>query len=250
MRLDGGPLRDLADLVDALKAGAFSEGLVCKPVLGTRGTGIKVFSEVDVVRRTLVSALDQTEMTIAHALGSLVSSGSRASFVPEERIASHPFCEEINPFTASTIRVITLRDTSGGVHIPFAGVRLGRRGSMVDNVSQGGLFVEIKTGTGKLGEGRQHPYRIRSSHQAHPDTGRVFQDRLFPRWREVIDLCTRAAIATPGLHTVGWDVLLGPAGPVLLEGNHDWAVQVTQLFGRGYLTADTRALLREHNVIA
>jgi hypothetical protein len=31
-------------------------------------------------------------------------------------------------------------------------------------------------------------------------------------------------LLTPGLPLVGWDLVAGPDGPILLEGNADWAV--------------------------
>ena len=58
-------------------------------------------------------------------------------------------------------------------------------------------------------------------------------------------MCSRAAIATPGLNTVGWDVALTPEGPVLIEGNPDWDLPMVQVHTRGLLQPDVRKQLAE-----
>jgi hypothetical protein len=63
-------------------------------------------------------------------------------------------------------------------------------------------------------------------------------------WDHVLKLCTTAAEATPGLRSIGWDVVLAPDGPVLIEGNRDWGILMSQAAGGGFLQTPVTAELR------
>ena len=46
---------------------------------------------------------------------------------------------------------------------------------------------------------------------------------------ELRDLVTTAARSCGKLRTVGWDVVLAPDGPILLEANQKWDADLTQM---------------------
>ncbi len=56
--------------------------------------------------------------------------------------------------------------------------------------------------------------------EVHPDTGVPVKDFCVPDFAAALDLVRRAAKALP-YPLVGWDVGFTPAGPVLIEGNHN-----------------------------
>jgi hypothetical protein len=65
----------------------------------------------------------------------------------------------------------------------------------------------------------------------HPDTGAAIAGRRLPLWDEVIALALRAHQSFADFPSVGWDVAISPAGPVLLEGNYNWCVVLAQQAG-------------------
>lgn len=52
-----------------------------------------------------------------------------------------------------------------------------------------------------------------------PWNGGILAGRPLPGFAEAAALATKAAEALPGLPVIGWDILLTPAGPVILEAN-------------------------------
>jgi hypothetical protein len=127
-------------------------------------------------------------------------------------------------------------------------VRLGRVGSQVENFSQGGLSVGIDSETGELGLGETKP-KFGATHRCgtHPDSKVQFAGRVVPMWRQIVDVCKQAAALSPGVKSIGWDVILTPAGPRIIEGNPDWALAV-QMHTQGYLTPYIRARLAQNGL--
>jgi len=56
-------------------------------------------------------------------------------------------------------------------------------------------------------------------HRTHPDTGVVIGDFQLPLIDEVKAFVDRVARVVPQVQYVGWDIVVGPEGPVLVEGN-------------------------------
>jgi hypothetical protein len=85
--------------------------------------------------------------------------------------------------------------------------------------------------------------------EVHPDTGTRFSGLQMPFWKEVLDLCTRAARVTPNLRSVGWDIALTPEGPVIVEGNPDWDLPMVQVHTNGLLQPDVRRQLAGFGIV-
>ena len=71
---------------------------------------------------------------------------------------------------------------------------------------------------------------------SHPLTGTLFKDFVIPGFDRVKTLVLEAAALIPGLRIVGWYVAIGEHGPVLIEGNADYAMRANDLSERGYRT--------------
>ena len=121
------------------------------------------------------------------------------------------------PGALSTIRVVTMLARGGDVVLLGATMRCGRRDSVVDNWSAGGIAVGVDDATGALAadgfdkRGRRYA--------EHPDTGVPFHGTVIPRWDEVRDLAVRTQAAFPFFRLFGVDVAVGAAGPVIIEIN-------------------------------
>jgi hypothetical protein len=56
-------------------------------------------------------------------------------------------------------------------------------------------------------------------HEKHPDSGFVIADFQLPMMDEVRAFIDQVARVVPQVQYVGWDVVVSPTGPVLVEGN-------------------------------
>ena len=132
-------------------------------------------------------------------------------------VESDPSIARLAPGALSTIRVVTMLTQDGRVVLLGATMRCGRRESVVDNWSAGGIAVGVDDATGELAaigfdkRGRRYA--------EHPDTGVPFQGVVIPRWAEVRDLAVRTQAAFPFFRLFGVDVAVGAAGPVIIEIN-------------------------------
>jgi hypothetical protein len=115
--------------------------------------------------------------------------------------------------------VLTCGEPDGPPAAIAAILRLGVGRHVVDNASQGGIFVGVDLGTGRL-----FPQALRffkhggDVHAAHPDTGFRFEGTEVPRFPEILAAAEGVAALVPH-DLIGWDVAVTEAGPVVIEGN-------------------------------
>jgi hypothetical protein len=145
--------------------------------------------------------------------------GRQRNVLIQPRIRQHPEIDAIYAGAINTVRIDTLL-TEAGCQSNAAMLRLGVGGSSIDNASAGGLAVGIDLETGALfpRAWSRASFGLREF-TAHPDTGTVFAGRKIPFWPEVRALTVRGAEAMRPLGSLGWDVVITPEGPVLLEVN-------------------------------
>ena len=120
----------------------------------------------------------------------------------------------------------------------------------VDNISSGGCQVGIWLNTGTLKKVGYSSYRSSGTkvYTKHPVTGVVFEDFKIPFFNEAKELIIRTASYMPGLRLVGWDIAIGESGPILIEGNSDYAMSGNDMSEGGYRTNATfRKILKELN---
>lgn len=140
--------------------------------------------------------------------------------VCEEILTQHPEQAEFNPSSLNCIRIITLIDSQGEPHVIYAVQKFGTKDVCVDNYGPGGIGcrVDVDTGVvmwpGVLGEGY-----MRQTYTVHPTSGKKLLGYQIPFFQEVKDMCLRAAMVTPAMRYVGWDVGITPEGPAIVEGN-------------------------------
>jgi hypothetical protein len=166
-------------------------------------------------------------------------------YLLQEKLCQHGFLNSIAPFTTNSIRVVTFVDRNSKAHVQAAMIRLGRRGHAVDNWAKGGLSVGLDIATGVFGRGVMKPKYGSTWVDAHPDSGVAFSGLQMPYWDEIVRTCLRAAEGTPNLRSVGWDVVLTPEGPVLIEGNPDWGIHSVQVHTDGLLRPEVRRQFEE-----
>jgi len=133
----------------------------------------------------------------------------------EERIVQHPDLEAIAPGTANTTRVTTFVKDDGAVEIINMAQKFGR-GQVSDQASFGGFYTALHEDGRAMGMGYSTAGEL---FETHPDTGFRIADYRLPMMEEVRALITDVALVIPEVRYVGWDVVVTPTGPVLVEGN-------------------------------
>ncbi len=212
-------------------------GIVVKPAGGIRGDDLCVFEAVDYdvgkARRRTGGLVD-----LAAELRKLPAIRRRScpGYVVQEMLVQHPLIAELYPHTINTVRLVTHMTKSGAVQTPFAVLRLGRAGSLTDSWDKGGVAVAVDPETGRLSSGIIKPKHGGGRVDAHPDTGVSFIDRTLPMWSDVLAICTRAAKVLPGVRSIGWDIVIGTQGPVILEANEEWSLIMVQAHTDGWLS--------------
>lgn len=135
-------------------------------------------------------------------------------------------CEEIRAFSGSsvnTLRVITIVDRYGEVHIARCELRMGRRDMDIDNFCRGGLVAQVDADTGvvfsmgKDGNGRDYIF--------HPDSGKQIVGFSIPDWDGYKRFACELASKYPEMRYVGWDIVKDSKGNFcVIEGNKDAGV--------------------------
>ncbi|NLS10058.1 hypothetical protein HGQ17_08610 [Nesterenkonia sp. MY13] len=161
----------------------------------------------------------------------------------EAAVAQHPEQAGLNPHSTNTIRLLTMPDVTDDWQ-PFiarASQRVGSvRSGHIDNWTKGGFSANVDLETGKLSAATQLP-EDDSLHwfSAHPDSGAQIEGHQVPFWEETRELILDAARRLSFFEYIGWDVIISPKGPVILEANINSGMNVLQ--AHGPLLADPRA---------
>ena len=136
-------------------------------------------------------------------------------FLGEELIVQNPFMAKFHPSSVNSCRIITIRfdDETIVIHPRF---RLGRGGSIVDNISAGGLFCNLDPETGRIVYATDYKSAV---YEKHPDTGEQLLGMTLPRWDECLAFVKELAQVVPDNRYTAWDVVLTRKGWVMIEGN-------------------------------
>ena len=138
----------------------------------------------------------------------------RDRVIIEEMIVQHKSLAEFCPDVINTIRVNTLLDKHGAVHILTTNGRFGRVGGIVDNFHGGGSAVVIDPLTGVIISDA-----INSAHERvdrHPDTGKIFCGFQYPCWKDVCVTVIEMAKRVPAMKLIGWDISINDKNQVVL----------------------------------
>ena len=152
------------------------------------------------------------------SLRSLFESLSSAPHIIEEEIDQIDTLAKLFPGSVNTLRVVTMIDREGIVHIPFANIRIGRGNNRVDNFSSGGISAAIDIENGiVMSKGYD---KFGNTYTLHPDTGVPIAGLVIPCWETVKRTVLEAAASVPQLRYVGWDVVVRKDGSIsFIEGN-------------------------------
>lgn len=143
----------------------------------------------------------------------------------EEKILQHDKMKSLHPESINTLRIVTLT-RNGKVNVISRLLRMGQQGSVVDNITSGGIYASINENgivdhpafCDKTGETFSH----------HPTTGTKIHGFEIPYFNEAMALVEEIATAETNMSYIGWDIAITPDGPVIVEGNNVPSYEIMQ----------------------
>ncbi len=139
---------------------------------------------------------------------------ARGELLIEEVIVQHAALAAVCPGTVNTTRITAFFDGER-THILAMAQKFGR-GAVSDQMTFGGFYTMLDDDGRAVGPGYDSHGHV---HARHPDSGFVIGDFQLPMMDEVRSFIDRVARVVPQVQYVGWDVVVTPDGPVLVEGN-------------------------------
>lgn len=166
------------------------------------------------------------------AAQALLQKWADAEYIVQRIIVQHPSLNEFSDTSVNTMRVETLV-FHGEAHILSAVLRIGKRGSRVDNTAQGGYLALIRPdGTLDRRAFTERNGDTDFQYIEQTDEGKRFEDFAVPSWEKVRDTALDLALKLPQLKLIGWDLAVDEAGDVvLIEYNCHFAPNQDELCG-------------------
>lgn len=150
-------------------------------------------------------------------------------------VKTHQNLQSVTSFRAlPTIRANTCL-VDGVSRLLFAVLRIPVGDNVIDNFAHGttgNLIAPIDIDTGRLikcrgSANKRWPNMVDVS--VHPDTGNVIEGYHIPMWAEIMQLLERAQGSLPNLRTLGWDVAVTDEGPLIVETNATYDIDIIQV---------------------
>lgn len=173
-----------------------------------------------------------------------------AHYIIQETIIQHPDVQIVSPYSINTLRVDTYKPLNEPSRVMSALMRFGREGFVVDNPgSSGGFFVPVDMKNKCLkAPGLQMMAVGNHTYLEHPDTHVVLDKHPVPYLEEAFALVNHACELL-GDRLIGWDVCIGPEGPIIIEGNHNYHMVMQEVAYGGYRKhPDFMRVLAEENI--
>lgn len=218
------PAADYSSFVEQLTSLAKTNNakeLFAKPVSGMGGIGcIKI---------------DFTVPNSEEQFRELYNHLPNTTYIFQKVLKQHAQINEIYSLSINTLRFDTYIDSHGKAHILSVLMRFGQGGNSMDNINRGGFYVPVDIHTGTLGTcGNQTMLHGGRVYYEHPNSQVLLQGRQVPYFEEAKEIIHRAVSVVPN-RIIGWDIAITDDGPVVLEGNHNPSLFMTDIAYRGYL---------------
>ena len=177
---------------------------VIKPSLSTRGAGVRLIEVKD----------GQTNLN-GKTISQLFDDYGE-DFLVQAKINQHPAMSALNPTSVNTIRLLTYR-SGDEVLLVYTVIRIGRKGTIIDNESAGGISARINPG-GRLAKyafGAPGVDRVEQT-----DSGITLEGYEIPSYQKVVETAKRLHLAIPQFDLAAWDFAVDQNGePLFIEWN-------------------------------
>ncbi|MFA7329609.1 MAG: sugar-transfer associated ATP-grasp domain-containing protein [Candidatus Delongbacteria bacterium] len=141
--------------------------------------------------------------------------------------------EEINRIHASSVNTfrIATECVKGRARILYSSLRIGTGSKVVDNFCQDGLVAGVDSLDGHYLPVAFNQWN--TTYRSHPESGFVFEGNRVEAWSEISAFVLEAAERLPFYRHLGWDIALSVDGPVAIETNLGWGVDLPHLLFGG-----------------
>ena len=146
-----------------------------------------------------------------------IEDDSEGRIVEKYCLNQHPWYASVNPTSLNTLRVF-VRSEDDDPLIVGGYLRMGRKGSAVDNGTCGGIRSNFEVDTGILGEAYGDDPGV-STHNTHPDTGVQLKGTVLPGWNALPSIMARALDVLPKITFAAFDLAMTTDGPIVIELN-------------------------------
>ncbi|HEV7250038.1 MAG TPA: sugar-transfer associated ATP-grasp domain-containing protein [Shinella sp.] len=223
-----------ADFVATIEALELPDGIIIKPLSGGSGSAVFKLRATDGVLYYKGQALDEADFD---TLIFTTNNGFYwTDFIVQETISQHPDVARFNPTSVNTVRIDTFIDEAGAVHFNAAALKVGSPGSITDNSSTGGYMIAIDLETGYFLTGAKTEARFGGKyHDLRTVFGIEPSTFTMPFWQALRETASRAAETVAPFRSLGWDIAITPAGPLVVEANSDYGIDVLQELAGGYV---------------
>jgi hypothetical protein len=164
-------------------------------------------------------------------------------FIVQNYLYQHPLLEAMHASSLNTLRIITLR-LSSEIHVLSTVLRMGDKGSEIDNGKSGYLTVGVDS-DGWLKNFAIDHWTFKK-YDAHPYSGFIFKGAQLPNLKDVHDLVKTAHARIYYSDVVSWDVAIDRLGkPNLIELNlKDQDINYHQRLNGALFGGHTEAVLK------
>lgn len=190
---------------------------VVKPIDGHGGVGVEFLNYED---------FKSNEELFEHVSGII-------PFIVEEIVVQNNKMACFHEKSLNTVRVVTFQ-TGGHMSIVWAFFRVGQGDASVDNMTSGGLGVQVDPETGVLlTDGIDY---LGDKVASHPDSGIKFKGYQIPDWEGLKRTLEKTTAKIPTVHCIGWDMAYTNKSWVLVEANgRPQVVTIQVLTNSGFL---------------
>lgn len=138
------------------------------------------------------------------------------NFIVQELVNQHPFFSKFNETALNTMRIVTLL-FEGNVYYLSGFLKVGAKGSRLDNVSGGGSYIQIyKNGT----LGNKSISENLENHDLVFSNRNVIENEKIPCWDRIWRTVEEMQYKLPHFRLINWDVALSKEGiPIIIEYN-------------------------------
>ena len=190
-----------------------------KPVDGQGGYGIYIFNKND-SRQYVTKDNDVLNEEFLDKIG------AKNDYIIQPGLDQDPEISKIYPDSMNTFR-ITTENKNGNLRILCSVLRIGRGGNQVDNISQDGLVLKIDIDTGKVGD---HATSEQCEYlEKHPDADFIFKGYKILNWNKTKKFVRESAKKLPQFTYLGWDIALTKNGPLAIETNLGFGLDLYQV---------------------
>ena len=166
------------------------------------------------------------------AYDELISRCRNVPYVVEGVIEQAPEVAVINPSSVNTVRAYTLIKKNGETEILGIMLRVGRKGSHVDNWGSGGVGYDFDIETGVcVGYGRD---KKNQPYVYHPDSNVQMVGFKLPNFDLLKKTIIELSQLVPAARFVGFDIAITTNGYELVEMNCPGGHDFLQAFGKPY----------------